>query len=231
MQLTDMEYWNLVKRNFGIPYTFFELSYEDVISYMKEYSMRYISQYIPHRVWVTLTTADHYDKETGLVNIPYDGEILSVSDVVTSNSDIVAGYPINPIISDANSAIQYASDVTMAKPNIALSSAISFTYEFVEPKQLRLYPIHNVTIATIELTVAHTSLDTIPSRFGRDFIDYAIADLKENLGVIRSRYSEYTTPFGVINLNSDSLINQAETTKSRLQEKFQTIPPNKLVSL
>ncbi|RLD40773.1 MAG: hypothetical protein DRI86_14660 [Bacteroidetes bacterium] len=231
MQLTDMEYWNLVKRNFGIPYTFFELSYEDVISHLKEYSMRFMSQYVPHRVWVPLVIEDHYDPTTGLVTIPYDGEILSVVEVASSNSDIVAGYPINPIISDAASAIQYVSDVTMAKPNIALSSAIAYTFEFVEPNQLRIYPIQNVTMATIELTVKHKSISTIPARFGRDFIDYAIADLKDNLGVIRSKYSEYTTPFGVINLNSDILKNEAETTKSRIQEKFQTFPPNKLVSL
>ena len=231
MKLTDMDYWNLVKQNFGIPYTFFELSYEDVIEYMREYSMRFISQYVPHRIWVTFNIKDQYDPNTGLVNIPYDGEILSVVDVVSSNSDIVAGYPINPIISDAKSAIQYVSDVTMAKPNIALSSAISYTFEFVEPNQLRIYPIQNVTIVTIELAVTHTSLDTIPARFGRDFIDYAIADLKENLANIRSKYSEYTTPFGNINLDTDSLRNAAETTKSRIQEKFQTLPPNKLVSL
>ena len=52
MQLTDMEYWNIVKKNFGIPYTFFELSYDQVIEYSKMYSLRGISKRLPHSIYI-----------------------------------------------------------------------------------------------------------------------------------------------------------------------------------
>ena len=51
------------------------------------------------------------------------------------------------------------------------------------------------------------------------------------LGIIRSRYTEMQTPFGTINLGADTLLNQAESMRSKIIEEFMTLPPNVIVQL
>ena len=234
MRMSEFEYWNTVKRIFGIPYTFFELTFDQVIDHLKTVTLPLVSQTIPFTDYVYIspkTDILERGEQQSVLKINYDGEIHSVVNVYTSNLDIVAGFPINPIISDTNSAIDYSMDITKAKPNMQLSSAIYFTWEFIEPNLLKLFPPASTDNIIIEIRANHKSLETVPSRFRRDVIDLAIADLKDLLGNIRSRYTEYATPFGTINLNADALKNEAETTRSRIIEKFNQMPPNKLVSL
>ena len=232
MQLTDMEYWNIVKKNFGIPYTFFELSYDQVIEYSKMYSLRGISKRLPHSIYIYIDESNliNRDNQRSEFKIPYDNDIHSIVAMYGTNSDIIAGFPINPILSGVDDATQHLTEIMNAKPAIQSSSALYNTYEFIEPNILKIFGAIPTKII-LKLNVNHTSFETLPARFSRDCIDYCIADLKEMLGIIRSRYTEMQTPFGTINLGADTLLNQAESMRSKIIEEFMTLPPNVIVQL
>lgn len=233
MQVTDMQYWNIVKRNFGVPYTFFELDYEEVINYAKTYSLKGISERLPHTMYLYVDPEKDLlqrDGQTSEFIIPYEGDIHSIVNMLAPNADIIAGMPINPIISTIDDATNYLVDIMEAKPGMQLSSAIYKTFEFIEPNILKVHGAIPGMIV-LKICVNHTSFETVPSRFARDCLDYCIADLKEMLGNIRMRYTEMQTPFGTINLGGDALLNQAEQIRSRVLEKFNNLPPNLLMQL
>jgi len=226
MKLTDLEFWNLLKNRLGIPYTFFEWEYDTTLKYVKDVSMREFSQYVPHKKYIRVTSADLVPDTHGDYKIPYDGEIITVINVLLPNSDIIAGFPINPIISGMDSAIDYSVRLQESAPGINMSSALQVGWELLDTGIIKLIPGRTIDSFLLEAEVAHIGFDTIPPRFGKDFIDLSIGSIKEAIGEVRSKYAEIQTPFGSIQLNHDTLKNEAETVRSRIIDRLNQLPPN-----
>jgi len=231
MNMTFMELYNIIKRRLGIPYNFFELSYEDFVDIVKNKTFRFISQYIPARKYIPFNADDaRLDGVQGVYKIPYDGEIISVIEIYTSNLDLAVGYPMAIMNTDMNSTIQTAADVMQAIPNILSSAAVYKTWEFIPPNQLKIFPAtFGFSICVVYAEVKHEDLSTIPATFGHDFIELVLSDVYDTLADVRSKYQQISSPFGDIQLNPDSLRTQAENLRAKVYERLVSLPPNAIV--
>jgi len=231
MNITSLQFWNLIKRRFGIPYTFFELSYDEVMQIVKEKTMRLFSQYVPRRVYVPFKANEARIQDgVGEYRIPYDGEIISVIDFYTGNNDVIVGYPISIISTEISDSTDTFVQMMQSMPNINASSAVFKTWEFLEPNIIKVIPgSFGFDIGLVYMEVLHKDLSTIPGRFAHDFIDLALADIYDTLADIRSKYQQIMSPFGDIQLNPDIMRSQAENLRAKVYERLISLPPNVIV--
>ena len=228
--LTPLKMWNIIKQRFGVPYTFFELDVDQVIQYIRDYTMPYFSQYVPTKVYVYMDHTNLKSDPAGqqsVFEIPYDGTIVTVVDVLQDANRIITGHPITPILS--GSVVDKIIAIQESNVRWKMSTSLNFTWEFVAPNQLKVFASSDMLSAAyfiLELEVAHTEFSTIPGKFERWFTDLALADVMDMLGSIRTKYQDFQTPFGTVQLNGDALKNEAEQLRSRVLEKLDTLPPN-----
>jgi len=231
MNMTFLQLFNLVKRRLGVPYTFFELDYEDVVAIVKEKTFRFISQWVPARGYLLMEAKKaRVEGLKGDYILPTEDDIVSVIDLHPSNSDLVVNYPLTPINSGFSDVTQMVTQNMEAIPNMMTSSALHYTWEFLSPNRIKIFPADfGFEIMIVYYEYIHNSLETIPNTFGGDFIDLVLADVYDTLADIRSKYQQISTPFGDIQLNADTLRSQGENLRSRVYERLQSIPPNVVV--
>lgn len=229
--MTFMELFNIIKRRLGIPYTFFEITYEDFVSIVKDKTFRLISQNIPARKYIPINAdRDRLPGVKGTYKLNYDGEIVSIVEVRVSNLDLALNYPMSIMNSDMETTTESVAQVMGAIPNIQTSGAAHYTWTYMPPNLIKIIPAtfgFQVGYALIE--VKHEDLSTIPGTFGHDIIELVLADVYDTLADIRSKYQQVSSPFGDIQLNADTLRSQAENLRSRIYEKLASIPPNAIV--
>ena len=228
--LTEQKLWSIIQTRLGIPYTFFELSYTDVMNYLKKVTLLEFSKHVPYYMRLSARALD----ERGSVyqiDVPAGIQILGVINVLNSfTSGIFAGMPINPIIPNYDSAGAFLLKAQQAKLRMNTSMWLDFTWRFQSPDTLYLIPAIRFDALTVEAKTTHPSFITIPAKFQKEFIDLCIADVKQLLGEIRSRYQNYQTFFGSIELSADRLLSEAEQLRQQVIERLNTLPPYKLVS-
>ena len=231
MNMTNLQLFNAIKRRLGVPYTFFELDFQDVVAILHEKTFRYFSQWIPARGYATINAKTaRVEGLKGTYKIPTESDIVSVIDIYPSNSDLVVNYPLTPINSGFEQSTQMVVKTLEAIPNLETSSALHYTWEFMLPNMIKLFPdSFGFQAMVVYFEYVHESLETIPNTFGGDFFNLILADIYDTLADIRGKYQQISTPFGDIQLNSDTLRSQAENLRSSVYERLQSIPPNIIV--
>ncbi len=229
--LTSVKLWNIIKQRFGVPYTFFELDAHEAIQYIRDYTIPMFSQYVPAKTYITMDSSNIVDTgQSSVFVMQYDGSIVTVVDVISDQSQVITGHPVSPVApSDVTHMVTQIQDSNIRQK---MSTTLNFTWEFLPPNQLKLFPpsiMLGATYFIVEAEVFHKDdFSTIPSRFEAWFIDLAVASIMEVLANIRQKYANgsYQTPFGTIDLSPDTLLSQSEQIKSRVLEKLETLPPN-----
>jgi hypothetical protein len=232
MNMTFIELYNIVKRRLGIPYTFFEISYEDFVNIVKDKTLRLISQYVPKRIYVPFKAKDARVEGTkGVYKIPYDGEIVSIIDLYVSNLDLAIGYPMPIMQTSIEESTNVVTDILQAIPNLLTSSIVYKTWEFLPPNMIKIFPAgFGFEVGVVYMEVLHEDLSSVPGTFAHDLIDLVLADVYDTLGDLRSKYQQVNSPFGDIQLNADTLISKAENLRSKVYERLVSLPPNTIVA-
>ena len=232
-KLTNLKLWQIIMRHFGIPYNYFELTYQDVIDYIYAVTIPDFSRYVPYYV---VLQAIRISPNVYQLQLDDWIEVLGIINVIPSSTLALLKRPFLPIISTYDSAIRFALKTQNANLLRNLSSYTNVNWRWIYPDKIRVVPdVENYSSNTasgliVEAAIVHPSVETIPTKFRREFIQLCIADIKQLLGDIRSRYTEYQTPFGNINLNADTLKSEAEQLRQNIIEKLSTLPPYKIVS-
>jgi len=231
-RLTNLKLWRIIMRHFGVPYNYFELTYQDVIDYIYTVTIPDFSRYVPYYVMLQAVRIS-----PNVYQLQLDDwiEVLGIIEVIPSSTLALLKRPFLPIISTYDSAIRFALKTQNANLLRNLSSYVNINWRWIYPDKIRVVPdIQNYSSGNasliVEAVIVHPSVETIPAKFRREFIQLCIADIKQLLGDIRSRYTEYQTPFGTINLNADVLKSEAEQLRQNVIEKLSTLPPYKMVS-
>ncbi len=224
--LTELKVWNFIKQRFGIPYTFFELNYDQTIWYIKNYTLPYFSRFVPYKTFRRFSPELKITNSTWKLPVDDNESVISVVKIYQPNNLVIVGYPIQPIVSGYDAVINYLYDITEAEVSAKYTKVTNLQFEFIPPNLVKIVPVQDLSNCVVELELVHKDFTTIPAQFERYFLDLAVADIKDVLADIRSKYSEITTPFGTINLNADSLKSEAEQIRSYVIERLETLPPN-----
>lgn len=147
-------------------------------------------------------------------------KIFDVEDVEYDNSMMSGvGYSANAALFNNNSLLQQAM-LGQAGVNITRSMIPKLTFEYHEPRTLRIYNLFNSCRLVLSLLCQHhPSLVTIPTTASESFYKLALLDIKDFLYNTMKHYDEIETAFGRISLKTGDWQN-AEQDREALIDKW-----------
>ena len=218
-----------IKRNLGAPVMQLEITDEEIINYVKNYTIPLFSSYKPYEAYLTIDLSRNpeyrINDNTIRIPLPDDRKLISITKVLPTLGDyFISGFPYNPMPS-WRSLGDYLLNMTKSLATYKMTS-FSFTWKFIRPDKLIILPkmATQKSFFTIFATFTHT-WDTIPTDWERHFLDLALADIYDYIASLRVKYQNYTTPYGDINLNWDYFNNKASELRSRVIQDLQQTKP------
>jgi hypothetical protein len=218
---------NYIKQNLMFPFSFIELTDDQIIEYLTQYTLKEFSHYFPQKKKMSLDLANN-PKVPNIENEYYlqepDGlEIIGVVNIYMPGGDqfLFGQPPIGPM---SHLEIRnWALDSAMAM-DLKQFSSWNYTFEFTHPNILRISPVHSTTLgfATIEYErMQPTDFSGITNDFQILFSELCLADIMILIGRIRKKYGNDSlkTPFGDIPLTSD-IFDEGRDKKRELIEKM-----------
>lgn len=209
--LNDALVLDYVKRNLGFPFMQLELKDEEILDYIKKYTIKAFSYYSPNVQTMPLNFQSMATKVPGKSNEfylfePEGREILNVVDIYFDQSDYYAmGHPPMGVFSHGQMG-EFALQV-MTSVTAKLYSVFDKTFEFKHPNIVRISPApNNSRFATVEYErIQCDDFREVPNDIHEYLLELALADIMIILGRIRKRYGggNLKTPFGEIPLESD----------------------------
>jgi hypothetical protein len=225
--LTQSRVLDYIRTNLGVPFTFCELSDEQILEYVINFTRHEWSAYFPQkkRIPLDLATAigpPNIQNEFYLEE-PDGLEILNVVNVYFPSANLlVHGHqPLGPL--SHGDIREWALSTTMAM-DLKQFSSFDYTFEFTHPNLLRISPIPTIgnSIVTVEYErIQPEDLSGIPNEFQILFSEMALADIMIYLGRIRKKYADgnLTTPFGTIPINAE-IFDEGKEKKREIIDKL-----------
>jgi len=207
-----------IKRNLGFPVMQIEISDDDIINYVKNYTLPFFSRYKPLEKYTVIDLEKNPDLQIDdtTFKIPPDPnhKLLAVTEVIPSMAAyMVSGFPINPFPTWQtlpNYLLQMTKALTARK-----YSLYQFTFQFIRPDKIKILPKLGESFYLLFATFVHT-FETIHTDWERHFLDLALADICDYIASLRVKYQNYSTPYGDINLNWDYFQNRANEIRQRV---------------
>jgi hypothetical protein len=201
------------------------------LEYLKEYSLREFSYYIPEVKRIGLNLDSQNLIVPGKTNEFYINddqglEILNVKKIYPKMSDyLIHGMrPMGPL--SYGEIGEWALANEMAN-NLKMFSSFDMTYEFIHPNIVRISPVsNNQGTLTLEYErIQNPDLSGIPNEFQILFSKFCLADTMIVLGRIRKKYANgnLRTQFGEIPLG-DEIGEEGKELKREVIEKLEQGP-------
>lgn len=92
--------------------------------------------------------------------------------------------------------------------------------DYINGHKLHLTPQRRCRDYAIVYKPAILPIQSLEGRDAQLFFDWALADAKETLGIIRSKYKDYPSAGGTISTDGPELLDQAKESKERLEEEI-----------
>lgn len=225
-----------IKTHLGFNFQKLELSDQEIVDYISEFTIRTFSKYIPdtNRVYVDPTNPAYLVSSLisneFLIEDPNGLEIISVIELYFDGAnDFVLGHPVVGVFS-----YQELPDWTLRvndARNARLFSQFDYTFEFKPPANIRVTPKPTSGFVVEYERLHHSNLGTIPNDLQDEFLKLSLSDIKIVIGGIRKKYGgNLQTPFGNIPLDID-ILSEGKEERREVLEKLQTAIPNIVVDI
>lgn len=232
--LNDQKVLKYVKDDLAFPFMHLELTDEEILDYVKHYTLHEFSEYVPYvkKSYLDLNSDQNKVPERGNEFYIYDDEgleIMNVKDIYPDESDYyIHGHPpLGPMTYNEIPEWMLATEQAMTTK---MYSSFDKTFEFKHPNVIRISPIvSNTRGVTVEYeTIQPSDFRGIPNQHHRLFCRLAAADIKLMIGRIRKRYGDgrLTTPFGEVNLGTDIFDEGQEQRREIIEKLENTLIPN-----
>jgi len=229
---------DFVKSNLGFPFVSIEITDDQITDYIKTYTLREFSQYVP---WVkrismnlTLETLQVSGRQNEYyIPVSENEEIISVSDVYFSDSDLYFhGHPVLGPLNHGQIAEFVLGAVTAM--DTKMFSSYDRTFEYIHPNIVRISPVTaNTTYVTAEVELVQPDdFSQVPNDLQTIFMELAASDIMIKVGALRQKYSGGTlrTPFGEIPVNSE-IYQEGKDKKRDILEKLRLCHPNVILDI
>lgn len=198
-----------VKSNLGGHRLKIELLDDEIMDYIKEFTLRTFSKYIPDEGRVVINPSDPNAHDSLITNKFFiededSLEILGVKDIADHlGGDLVLGHPYVGVYS-YDELPSWTLKTDMAR-SAKLFSLWDLVFEFHPPNVVEVWPTPDQSFTVIYERVHNEDLSTIPVDLQEEFLKLALADIKLQVGAIRQKYGggNLRTPFGEIPLVGD----------------------------
>ena len=226
--ITDAKVLRYVKDNIGFPFHKIEIDDENILSYIKEYTLPEFSHYFPEKRKVSINFNSNqkvpYTQNEFYIFEPEGREILNVVDVIFSSTNyIINGHP--PLGAFGMGDIKEWALATEVSTMIKQFSSYDYTWEFKHPNILRISPvISSEAYGLVEYEREQADdFSGIPHDIQLYFLKLALADTMIRIGRIRKRYEgNIRTPFGEIPISAE-IYDEGKDMKREILEKLETL--------
>ncbi len=218
-----------IKDHLGWPHVQVELTDEEIVTRFVTYSLREFSEYIPDIKKLPLNLADTNYQVPGIQNEwylkdPDNVEILNVIEVYFGGSDdLLTGAPIFGPMSHFE--IRDWALATEMAGQLKSFSSWDKTFEFSSPNVIRISPVPTTGngYCTVEYErMQPPDLSKVPNEQQIIFCKLACADTMIQLGRIRKKYENMTTPFGTIPISAE-IGDEGKELKREVIEKMERL--------
>jgi len=226
-----------VKDYFGFPYAQVELEDDEIMNYIRNYTIKEFSHYIPQKKKLILDLSLAANKVVNIENEWYltepDGlEILNVIDVIYSGGNLYFfGHPPFGPFSQPTDLRQWSLDVATSMM-VKKFSSFNYTFEFEHPNLLRITPVPTETYCGVLYEREQPSdFSGIPNDIQIYFLKFAAYDIGLYIGRIRSKYENIRTPFGEIPLTKEIFEESREGKRDLIDKLTAASLPNVTVDI
>jgi hypothetical protein len=227
--------WNTllsyIKKKVGAPLNLLEITDDDIYNTVMDDVIPALSQYIGKPLWLRLTSSNLASVTSAENSNTYD---IPVPTGVTLVDVVEAYYSDSSTIWDSYGeiiGILDPRDVVMSNEYNDMVNYLSTvqSFRFLYPNKIS-FDEELDGDAILECKAIHTDLSTIPGDIFYDiFRDWCLAEIKENILAMRSKYESLTAPFGEIRLNWQKLEQDVTTIRQKIEDKLNAIPPEHLI--
>jgi len=220
-----------IKLSLGLPSGFIEKTDAEIKEWIILTTIPAFSQYFPDTAVAGIDVNQaKYRTDNHNVYKFFDTEVpeLPIFDIrfchFSQEGDLMMGHPIEGVWG-MGELREWAVYVFTARFTKQFSS-FNFTYKFIQPNKVRIDGYEHIggtgyVAVEYEREQPH-DLRKIPNAMKKDFMDLALADLKIQIGTIRTMYgdSAITTPFGDIPLRGDTLKQEGNELRDKIIDKL-----------
>jgi len=220
-----------IKSSLGYPYVGIELSDEEILNYVKRYSLKTFSRYFPDKNSIGLNLSSTTNLVSGKTNEYYiedpDGiEILNIVDIIYGSGFLVfLGQPIRGAYSHSEIK-EWALNNEIAGQT-KMFSDFNWTFEFKHPNIVRISPVPiNVGwAAVIYERIQPSDFSGVSNEMQEYLLELSLADIMIVLGRIRKKYSggNLRTPMGDIPIDGD-ILEEGKEKRREVLEKLEIGP-------
>jgi len=228
--------WNTllsyIKRKVGAPLNLLEFTDDDIYEIIKEDVIPALSQYVGKPLWLRLTSSNlatvtnAENQSTYTIPTPENIILVDIMEVYYSASSSAWGGYGNVLgILDPRDVVMMNEFNDMMN---YLSTAQAFHYMY--PNTISFSEqLQNDVI--LECKAIHSDLSTIPGDVYYDiFRDWCLAEIKEDVLALRSKYETISAPFGELRLNWQKLEQDVMILRQKIEAKLDAMPPEHLIS-
>ncbi len=218
-----------VKLNLGADSKSFEFDDEQMMEKIQEHTLPEFSRYVPLlRYYFMLEEVNAIRTEPTHIyqfkNFKY--KILKVSQIMTKDS-----------ITDINQFYSYArsdGDITdfLMGMNMAHMGRVAMapnTWKFIAPDKIEFIFSPTTTLPSrdfiTEVACVHENPTTVNPDMYMYLRDLALADMMIFIGRIRTKFRQFSTPFGQVDLNADDLLQEGKQLKAETVQALKDLPP------
>jgi len=225
--INDGKVLSYIKQNLGFPFMFIELTDEQILDYIKDYTIKEFSYYFPDVNTIGLNLQIQSNRVPGKGNEWYIEddrglEILNVKNLYFSTSNyIMFGHPpLGPM--SLGELGSWALDVEVAGW-IKQFSSWDYTHEFKPPNIIRISPTPNSEqwVACEYERMHPPDFSKIPNDLQHHFLELCLADIMIIIGRARARYADgnLKTPYGEVPLMGN-IFQEGQDKKKEIIDKL-----------
>jgi len=234
MAVQTWQNWNnlidWIKLQMGAPVLKLELTDDDLIDLIKNHTLPEFSRYLPLYRYYFMTEEENCiqfepTKLYQIKNFPF--KILKIDSIIAK-----------PNILDLNqntSVALYSGDITNLLGSNYMNQAKTVvladdTWTFIAPDKIELIKSNNSVWIYDDFIAKLACIHEDPSTIDPDLYpflrDLALADTMIIIGRIRTKFRQFNTPAGAVEMPSQELIQEGQQLKQQTLEKLDRLPPD-----
>lgn len=218
-----------VKLNLGADTKSFEYDDEQMLEIIKEHTLPEFSRYVPLlRYYYMIEGINTIRTEPTYIYqfINFDYKILKINNVIEKST-----------LTDMDQTFAFAQnsgDVTdfLMQMNIAHMGQVAAapnTWRFFAPDKIEVTRAPNTNIISRDFIAEVACIHDNPTSVNPDMYmylrDLALADIMIFIGRLRTKFRQFSTPFGQVDLNADDLLQEGKTLKQETVQAMKELPP------
>lgn len=241
MQNAHPQSWNNlirhIKRKLGAPMNLIEFTDDDIYHMIVESVLPAMSQYIGKPMWLRIGSEHMVDPDASVENVqemyeipvPENMILIDIQDVYWHRDNMgVLGIYQNML------AVLDPRDTVMTNEFLDMLNSMETiqAFHFIPPNKIWFERELMGNDVILECKAQHTDLSSVPSDIYQEILKpWALAEVMENVAAIRRKYRNVSSPFAQLELDWESLRDEAKEIKQTIQEKLDNMPPDHLVHI